>query len=126
MVNERIALDRYFDLKYLEIKVLEVKVTSPDPKGDDTMSATILIRHQVLDYGAWRTVYDSVEPLRQQFGCTAAEVHTDPTDKNDVFVIHRFPTIEQAQGFAGSDDLKAAMGTAGVAGPPRIEIVRGA
>lgn len=87
------------------------------------MTATMLIRHQVNDYAAWRSVYDSVEPLRQRFGCTAAEVHRDPTDLNDVFVVHRFPTVEQAQGFAGSDELKNAMGNAGVVGPPRIEIV---
>lgn len=83
----------------------------------------MFIRHPVSDYAAWRVVYESVEPLRQQFGCTGAEVHTDPIDKNDVFVVHRFPTLEQAQGFAGSDELKTAMGNAGVAGPPRVEIV---
>ncbi len=87
------------------------------------MSAALFVRHPVEDYAAWRAVYETVEPLRQQYGCTGAEVFTDPTDKNDVFVIHRFPTLEQAQGFAGSEELKQAMGEAGVAGPPRIEIV---
>ncbi len=87
------------------------------------MTATMLIRHQVNDYAAWRSVYDSVEPLRQRFGCTGAEVHRDPIDENDVFVLHRFPSLGQAQGFAESDELKNAMGNAGVAGPPRIEIV---
>jgi quinol monooxygenase YgiN len=90
------------------------------------MAATLFVRHNVADYSAWRSVYDSVEPLRSQFGCTDAEVMTDPNDRNDVFVIHRFPTLDQAQGFAASDELKAAMGRAGVAGAPRIEIVLGA
>jgi quinol monooxygenase YgiN len=84
--------------------------------------ATLVVRHKVNDFDAWRVVYDSVEPLRQQHGCTAAEVMTDADDKNDVFVLHRFPTVEQAQAFAGSAELKDAMGRAGVAGPPRIEI----
>jgi hypothetical protein len=48
---------------------------------------------------------------------------TDPGDKNDVLVIHRFPTVQAAQAFAGSEDLKAAMGRGGVAGAPRIDIV---
>lgn len=87
------------------------------------MGATLFIRHPVNDYAAWRAVYETVEPLRQQFGCTGAEVHTDPNDKKDVYVVHRFPTLEQAQDFAGSEDLKTAMGNAGVASPPRIEIV---
>lgn len=38
-------------------------------------------------------------------------------------MIHRFPTLDQAQGFAESGELREAMGRAGVAGPPRIEIV---
>jgi hypothetical protein len=85
-------------------------------------TATLIVRHQVPDYGAWRTVYDSVENLRQQYGCYGAEVMVDPGDKNDVFVIHRFPTLEAAQGFAGSSELRDAMGRAGVIGAPRIEI----
>ena len=47
---------------------------------------------------------------------------TDPGNKNDVFVIHRFPTVEAAQAFTGSSELKEAMGRAGVTGAPRIEI----
>jgi heme-degrading monooxygenase HmoA len=85
-------------------------------------TATMIVRHQVGDYAAWRSVYDSVEDLRQQHGCFGAEVLVDPADKQDVFVLHRFPTLEQAQAFATSDELREAMGRAGVAGAPRIEL----
>jgi quinol monooxygenase YgiN len=84
--------------------------------------ATLLVRHQVEDYAAWRSAYESVEGLRKEHGCTDAEVLVDPADKQDVYVLHRFPTLEQAQGFAGSDGLRGAMGRAGVKGAPRIEI----
>jgi len=85
-------------------------------------TATLIVRHQVQDYSAWRAVYDSLEGLRQQYSCLGAEVMTAPDDKNDLFVIHRFPTVETAQAFAGSSELKEAMGRAGVTGAPRIEI----
>ena len=85
-------------------------------------NATLIVHHRVEDYGTWRAVYDSVDGLRQQYGCTGAEVLVDPGDKQDVYVFHRFPTLEQAQGFASSDELKQAMGRAGVAGAPRIEL----
>ena len=84
--------------------------------------ATLLVRHQVEDYAAWRSAYERVEGLRKEHGCTDAEVLVDPADKQDVYVLHRFPTLEQAQGFAGSDGLREAMGRAGVKGAPRIEI----
>jgi len=84
--------------------------------------ATMIARHQVEDYAAWRALYDSSDRLRQQHGCTAAEIMVDPTDKNDIFVLHHFPTLEQAHAFANSNELREAMGRAGVVGHPRIEI----
>lgn len=84
--------------------------------------ATLLVRHEVEDYAAWRSAYDSVDGLRKEHGCTDAEVLVDPADKLDVFVVHRFPTLEQAQAFAGSSNLREAMERAGVKGAPRIEI----
>ena len=85
-------------------------------------SATLIARHRVNDYSAWRSVYDSVDQLRQQHGCTHDEVLVDPADKEEVFVLHRFPTVEHAEAFAASNELREAMGRAGVAGRPRIEI----
>ena len=84
--------------------------------------ATLLVRHEVEDYAAWRSVYDSVDGLRKEHGCTSAEVLVDPASKEDVYVVHQFPTVEQAQAFAGSSELREAMGRAGVKGAPRIEI----
>ncbi len=88
--------------------------------------ATLLVRHEVEDYATWRSAYDSVDGLRKEHGCTLAEVLVDPADTQDVYVLHRFPTLEQAQAFAGSDGLREAMGYAGVKGAPRIEIAVGA
>jgi quinol monooxygenase YgiN len=90
------------------------------------MTGTLIVRHPVTDYAAWRVVYDEVEPLRAQHGCTAQRVLQDPADANDVVAIHDFPTIEQAQAFAGDPALKDAMQRGGVAGAPRIEIFAGA
>jgi len=84
--------------------------------------ATLLVRHEVEDYAAWRSAYESVDGLRKEHGCTHAEVLVDPADKQDVYVVHRFPTLEQAQAFAASNELREAMGRAGVKGAPRIEI----
>ncbi len=84
--------------------------------------ATLLVQHEVEDYATWRSVYESVDGLRKEHGCTDAEVLVDPVNKQDVYVVHRFPTLEQAQAFAGSSGLREAMGKAGVKGAPRIEI----
>ena len=82
----------------------------------------LIARHRANDDSAWRSVYDSVDELPQHYGCTNDDVLVDPAHRNDVFVLHRFQTVEQAEAFAGSADLREATGRAGVAGPPRIEI----
>lgn len=86
------------------------------------MSATLVVRHTVSDYAAWRKVYDEVEPLRAQYGCTAQRVMHVPGNPNDVAGTHDFPTVDQAQGFANDPKLRAAMERAGVTGEPRIEV----
>ena len=89
------------------------------------MSATLAVRHQVADYAAWRVVYDELEGLRQQHGCTAKTLSHAPSDANDLFLTHTFPSVAQAEAFAGDPALKAGMARAGVSGPPRIEIFAG-
>jgi hypothetical protein len=88
------------------------------------MSNTLsIVRHPVSDYAAWRTVYDEVQPLRDKHGVSAASVLHDPTNPNDVTVLHWFPSVGEAQAFAADPALKDAMARAGVTAPPRIEIV---
>ncbi|MEP6625571.1 MAG: cyclase [Acidimicrobiia bacterium] len=86
------------------------------------MSSTLIVRHPVTDFDAWKVVYDEVGTLRAQHGCTEDRVLRLPTDGNDVVAIHEFPTVAQAEAFAADAALGDAMQRAGVAGPPRIEI----
>ena len=86
------------------------------------MSATLAVRHQVEDYAAWRAVYDGLESLRVQHGCTGHQVRRAPGDANDLFITHDFPTLGEAEAFAHDPALRDGMARGGVAGPPRIEI----
>ena len=86
------------------------------------MSATLACRHTVADYSAWRAVYDEVEPIRAQHGCTDQQVFRLPADANDVFITHVFPSVHQATAFADDPAFAEAMKRAGVTSAPRIEI----
>lgn len=85
--------------------------------------ALMIVRHPVNDYAAWRSVYEDVQPLRDAHGVTEATVLRDPENKNDLTVLHWFPSTAQATAFASSADLKSAMQRAGVNGAPSIAIV---
>ena len=87
------------------------------------MSATLIVRHTVADYDAWRKVYDDAgASVRSKHGCTAHAVMRVPGDPNDVAATHEFPTLAQAEAFVNDPDLKAGMDNAGVTSPPRVEI----
>lgn len=82
--------------------------------------ATIFIRHQVADYPTWRKVYDSVQPMRDDLGVTAASVYQSKDNPNDVTVTHDFATDQAAAAFGASHELREAMHEAGVVGAPTI------
>ncbi len=85
--------------------------------------ALSIVQHPVNDYDEWRTVYETVQPLREKYGVSTADVLQDPADPNSVTVLHWFPSVDQARAFAADPGLKDAMARAGVTAPPRIEIV---
>lgn len=82
--------------------------------------ATLFVRHRVADYAAWRRVYDGFEPTRQTLGVTAASVYQAADDPNEITATHEFESLEAAQAFAGSAELRAAMHDAGVEGAPTV------
>ena len=51
---------------------------------------------------------------------TGLSVYRDPDDANVLIVTHNFNDLNSALAFANSEDLKAAMGRAGVAGRPEF------
>src|ERR1700704_6256518 len=66
------------------------------------MSATLVVRHQVDDYAAWREVYDELEPLRVRHGCTGQRAWQLDGNPNDVLITHDFPTGEGGGGGGGA------------------------
>ena len=82
--------------------------------------ATLFVRHTASDYAAWRKVYDDTQPWAKSMGMTSEGVYQLDGNPNDITVYHEFPTMEAAKAFAASDELKEAMGKAGVVGTPDV------
>lgn len=81
---------------------------------------TLFVRHDVADYATWRALYDDFDATRSAMGVTSASVYRAADDPNNLTVTHDFATIEAAQAFAGSPELKDVMSRAGVVGAPDI------
>ena len=81
-----------------------------------------VIRHNVRDYAAWRKGYDDVASMQKAGGVTEESVYQAKDNPNDVLVLHRFNSLDDAEKFFASQELKDAMQRNGVEGTPRIEI----
>ena len=82
------------------------------------MSATLIVRHTVADYAAWRVVYDEVDAVRSSHGCTAERVlqiaaRATPTTSSPSTSSRR---SSRPAKFAEDPQLKEAMGRGGVTG----------
>jgi quinol monooxygenase YgiN len=83
----------------------------------------MLIQHQVKDYAAWKKVFDSAIEMRTSSGELSAQVYRDASDPNKVTTINKWNSLANAQKFAHSPELKAAMEKAGVVGAPNVSFL---
>jgi quinol monooxygenase YgiN len=81
---------------------------------------TMFVRHTVSNYSSWRKIYDEFAPIQKAKGVRAQAVYQAADNPNDITVTHEFATVEAAQAFVKSEELKTAMKNAGVVGAPTI------
>jgi len=85
--------------------------------------ASMLVQHNVKDYAEWKNVYDSVADLRASNGELSDQIYRDANDPNKLTVVFKWDSLANAQKYAQSPELKAAMEKAGVEGPPDIHFL---
>ncbi len=82
--------------------------------------ATLFVRREVREFGAWKAAYDAFDAERKKTGVTSQGVYQADGNPNDVTVYHRFDSMAAAKEFAGSARLKEVMEASGVVGAPDI------
>ena len=82
--------------------------------------AHVFVQHLVNDYQAWRDVFHSAEEFRKASGELSFKLFHVGGDSNNVAGLFEWDSIENAQAFFGSSDLKQKMVEAGVAGEPQF------
>jgi quinol monooxygenase YgiN len=82
--------------------------------------ASMLIQHKVKDFAEWKKVFDSAAGMRASSGELSAQIFRDVSDPNSLTVVNKWSSLENAQKFVHSAELKAAMEKAGVVGAPTI------
>jgi heme-degrading monooxygenase HmoA len=83
----------------------------------------VLIHHEVADYSAWKAVFDSAFDWRHKNGELSCHVFRSAGNVNDVTLFFEWESLEKARAFVASEELKAKMASAGVKGPPRVDVL---
>ena len=82
------------------------------------MAAYTIASHPVRDFAPWKSLFDQFELIKKDGGELSAVVLRHSDDPNMVTVINTWDTIETAKAFFNREELKSAMGEAGVTAPP--------
>jgi heme-degrading monooxygenase HmoA len=80
----------------------------------------ILVRHTVADFATWNPAYDEHATMRKDAGSKGGQVLRSADNPQEVVVLLEWDNLQNAQAFAGSAGLQAAMEKAGVVGQPDI------
>ena len=86
--------------------------------------AHVLVRHKVADFAKWKKSYNTHAPSRKQAGLKEAGLWRNQQDASEVFILFKAASLAKAKKFAGSEDLKAAMQTAGVVDKPDLYFLK--
>ena len=83
----------------------------------------VLIRHEVADYTAWKTAFDSAFDFRRKNGECGCRIFRSAGNVNDLTLFFEWESLEKARAFIASEELQARMASAGVKGPPRVDFL---
>lgn len=81
---------------------------------------TLIVRHRIQDYGAWKPVFDEHEASRREYGLVSHTLHHEVGDPNLITLMFRATDLDRAREFSTSQELKDAMERAGVISQPEI------
>lgn len=81
----------------------------------------IIVKHKVNDYAAWKAEFDNFADFRKSSGEKSYRILQPTEDPNDLTLLFQWDSLQNAETFMGSSELKAAMKSAGVAEEPEIQ-----
>lgn len=80
----------------------------------------VSVRLQVEDFAKWKSVFDETGGIREAGGSQGGRAFQSKDDPNDVLILLKWDSLENARGYVGSEELREAMQRAGVKGQPDV------
>lgn len=83
----------------------------------------VLLHHEVNDYSSWKAAFDSAMDFRHSHGERGCRIFRSAGNLNELTLMFEWDSLEKAQAFLASEELKARMAKAGVKGTPHIDFL---
>jgi len=83
----------------------------------------VVVRHKVADYPKWKQAFDAYLNQRMAAGENGIRVFQSIEDPRDVTLVLDWESLEKAQRFMTSSDLRQTMQSAGVVGDVDVRYV---
>ncbi len=80
----------------------------------------VFIRHKIEDFDKWKIVFDENSTVRESGGSKGGRLFRNVDNSNDIVIIFKWDSIENARKFTESEDLKKRMQKAGIVEKPDI------
>jgi hypothetical protein len=84
----------------------------------------VLVHHKISDYQNWRTTFDASIDLRLKGGERSCRIFRNPDDADDLTLLFEWESLDRAQQFMNSPELKNRMQQAGVLGMPEFKFLQ--
>lgn len=84
---------------------------------------SIMVRHRVNDYNAWKTEFDNFSEFRKSQGELSYQILQPIDDTNNLRLIFEWDDVTRAKKFLESPELRMTMEKAGVTEKPEITFV---
>lgn len=88
------------------------------PVEEEMTVSTVFIKHNVADYAAWRSAYDTDEPRRTEAGLKEVGVYRHSDDENMILLVWESNNLTAFNSMLESPDLAEKMKEAGVTSKP--------
>jgi hypothetical protein len=100
-------------------------VRAIDGEAGSKAAGIMLVRFRVADFDKWKSVYDTMAPVRQAHGFVGHSIFRDAADPDVVVVVNRASDLDRARAFGASSALREAMQRAGIEGKPEMSFLTG-
>ena len=83
----------------------------------------MILIQKVTDYNHWKSVFDSLKPIRSNYGSTGSKVYRADNEPDEVLVITDWQSIDHAKKYSQSQELKDARQKGGANSDPKVYFV---